>query len=327
VQNPDASPAVQQTRLARTLLIGATVLWGLSFPLQRGLELAQEACGAHVSDVTLAYADTAMRFGLAALLLLPLNARALPTITKLEWGQAFGLAVFAGCGLFLQTLGLEWTDASVTAFLTQLYTLLVPLIVALRDWRLPSLRVVLACALVLMGIVVLSPHLVAHMILGPGEIVILLSTLFFACQIVWVERPIYEANRSGLVTLIMFSLLTGMYLAGFFSTGGTVHAAGRLFGTPPLWILILGMVVFCTLSNFYIMNTWQRFVSATEAGLIYCIEPVMATALSSVLPGAISALVGIRYENETLTWSVLIGGVLIVLATVLVATEKRKERD
>jgi len=83
------------------------------------------------------------------------------------------------------------------------------------------------------------------------------------------------------------------------------------------------LVLLCTVFNFLIMNAWQRCVSATEAGLIYCIEPVIATLLSAFLPGWISSFAAIAYANETLTWSLLIGGVLIVGATVLVATERR----
>ena len=30
------------------------------------------------------------------------------------------------------------------------------------------------------------------------------------------------------------------------------------------------------------MNTWQRFISATEAGLIYCLEPVIATMVAAL---------------------------------------------
>ncbi len=75
--------------------------------------------------------------------------------------------------------------------------------------------------------------------------------------------------------------------------------------------------------NFLIMNAWQRWVSATEAGLIYCIEPVIATILAGFLPGWISRFASVSYANETLTWSLLVGGLLIVGATVLVATERR----
>ena len=310
-------------RRARMLLIGTTVLWGLSFPLLRGLELAQRAAVPPIPDAALASADVALRFGFAALFLLPIYGAQLGRITGREWSQAGGLAFFAAGGLYLQTLGLAWTDASITAFLTQLYTLIVPLIVALRDRRFPTLRVLVACALVLAGAALLSPGLLRHFILGPGEVVIILSTFFMACQIVWVERPIYEANRAGVVTLLMFVMLAGFSLAGYAAVGGTAQFAGQLLGTPVLWTLTLALVLLCTVFNFLIMNAWQRRVSATEAGLIYCIEPVIAAFLCSFLPGWISRLTSISYENETLTWSLFIGGFLIVTATILVASEKR----
>src|SRR5271170_4812279 len=313
----DLSPGAVLIRRARVLLIGTTILWGLSFPLLRGLELVQRANAPQLPAAALASADVAVRFGLAALFLLPIYGRQLARVTWREWSQAVGLAFFAAGGLYLQTLGLAWTDASIAAFLTQLYTLIVPLIVAVRDRRFPSLRVVVACVLVLAGAALLSPGLLRHFILGPGELVIILSTFFMASQIVWVERPLYAENRAGVVTLIMFAILAGMFSAGYFTVGGTVHDAGQLFGTPVLWMLTLALVLLCTVFNFLIMNAWQRCVSATEAGLIYCIEPVIATILSAFLPGWISRIAGITYTNETLTWSLLVGGVLIVGATAL----------
>ncbi|MCE0499026.1 MAG: DMT family transporter [Methylacidiphilales bacterium] len=316
-------PVVPLVRRARFLLIGATVLWGLSFPLMRGLELAQRANAPAVSDSTLACADMAVRFGLAALCFLPFLIRQLGGITFREWSQALGLAFLAGPGLYLQTLGLAWTDASVSAFLTQMYTLLVPLVVALRDRRFPSPRVIFACFLVLVGISFLSPGFFTHFLLGPGEIVILLSTLFFACQIVWVERPLYAENRTGLVTFLMFTLIAAQFLLVYGFTGGGIHAASELFGAPALWQLTLALVFLCTVFNFFIMNTWQRCVSATEAGLIYCIEPVIASVLCGFLPGWISRLAAIGYADETLHWTLFVGGVLIIIATVLVATEPR----
>src|SRR5271170_8460561 len=182
----ELSPGVVLIRRARALLIGTTVLWGLSFPLLRGLELVQRANAPEVPDSAMACADVAVRFALAALFLLPIYGRQLARVTWREWSQAAGLALFAAGGLYLQTLGLAWTDASIAAFLTQLYTLLVPLIVAVRDRRFPSLRVIIACGLVLLGAAMLSPGLLTHLTLGRGELIIILSTGFLACQIVWV---------------------------------------------------------------------------------------------------------------------------------------------
>jgi drug/metabolite transporter (DMT)-like permease len=323
-RNPPApsTPAAPVGR-ARALLFGATLLWGASFPLMRGLELAQQVRAPHLPDRALAGADMAVRFGIAALFLLPFYARRLGTITAREWSQGLGLGLFAGAGLYLQTLGLAWTDASISAFLTQFYSLLVPLIVAFRDRRVPGPRVLIACALVLAGVSLLSPGLLTHFILGPGEILILISTAFFAGQILWVERPVYVQNRPGLVTLIMFSLLALMFLAGYPLLGGTAPDAARLFDHVPLLVLMLALVLFCTVLNFFIMNAWQRHVSATEAGLIYCLEPVIATALSAFLPGWMSQLAGIDYPNETLRWGLFAGGALILTATILVATQRR----
>jgi drug/metabolite transporter (DMT)-like permease len=309
-------------RRARALLIGATALWGLSFPVMRGLELAQGARAGGVPFPALGAADMAVRFLLAALLLLPFYGRDLLTISRREWSQAGGLAFFAGAGIYLQTIGLLWTDASISAFLTQLYTLVVPIIVACRDRRWPTLRVVAACLMVLLGAALLSPGLLAHFKLAFGESLIVLCAVFFGGQIVWVERPRYAANRAGVVTLVMFGLIGLFFAAAYPVLGGTLADGRALFFTPGLIVLLLTTVLFCTVINFFIMNRWQRWISATEAGLVYCLEPVIATALASFLPGWISLFVGVNYANEPLAWTLLAGGALILGATVLVATER-----
>jgi drug/metabolite transporter (DMT)-like permease len=310
-------------RRARTLLFSATALWGLSFPLLRGLELAQGAQATGVPPAALAAADMAVRFLCAALILLPIYGRELATLSRREWSQAGGLAFFAGAGLFLQTLGLLWTDASVSAFLTQLYTLIVPLIVAFRDRRWPTTRTVGSCLLVLVGAALLSPGLLAHFTLALGETVILLSAIFFSGQIVWVERPLYAANRAGPVTALMFGLMGIFFAAAYPLLGGVPAAVPRLFATPGLIALMAATVLLCTVINFFIMNKWQRWVSATEAGLIYCLEPVIATALAAFLPAIISIVARVNYANEALGWNLALGGGLILGATILVATEPR----
>jgi len=105
VDKKESSQGAILIRRARLLLIGTTVLWGLSFPLLRGLELVQRASAPAVSDAALACADMAIRFGLAALFLLAIYGRQLSRVNGREWSQAIGLAFFAAGGLYLQTLG------------------------------------------------------------------------------------------------------------------------------------------------------------------------------------------------------------------------------
>ena len=324
MKNPPLTSLPHVQARARSLLLATTVLWGTTFPILRGLQLAQHRHGSPLTDPQLAAADTAIRFGLAGFVLLAFYGKHLFSVTGREWSQAGGLALFAGLGLFLQTLGLAWTDASISAFLTQFYVPIIPLVVALRTRQWPSGRIIIACAMVLVGAAILSPGLLRHFILGPGEFVTLVGSIFFAGQIMWVERPIYAENRSGLVTLLMFTLIACLFGAAYAVMGGTRQPQPGLFQRPSTVELILALVLFCTVLSFLTMNTWQRFISSTEAGLIYSLEPVIATVLAAFLPGFISRFAGVDYPNETLHWSLLLGGSMIVAATILSATEHRQ---
>jgi drug/metabolite transporter (DMT)-like permease len=74
----------------------------------------------------------------------------------------------------------------------------------------------------------------------------------------------------------------------------------------------------CTLGAYAVMNRWQPHLPATEAGLIYCSEPVFTSVLALFLPGLLSRLPGISYADERLLPRLLIGGGLITAANVLV---------
>jgi hypothetical protein len=89
------------------------------------------------------------------------------------------------------------------------------------------------------------------------------------------------------------------------------------YQTVPTAGFLALLIGFSTLGGYLLMNRWQRHVSATEAGLIYCCEPVFASLLALVLPAWFSLWAGIDYANERLTFSLLLGGGLITLANVL----------
>jgi drug/metabolite transporter (DMT)-like permease len=65
------------------------------------------------------------------------------------------------------------------------------------------------------------------------------------------------------------------------------------------------------------MNQWQKYVTATEAGIIYCLEPVCTALYVLVVPAWLGKFAGVTYENETLTTALLVGGGLVTLANLL----------
>ena len=54
--------------------------------------------------------------------------------------------------------------------------------------------------------------------------------------------------------------------------------------SPASWSYLATLIIVCTLGGYLFMNCWQRDVTATEAGLIYCIEPVITSVLALFLP-------------------------------------------
>jgi drug/metabolite transporter (DMT)-like permease len=71
------------------------------------------------------------------------------------------------------------------------------------------------------------------------------------------------------------------------------------------------------------MNCWQPRVSATEAGLIYTTEPVFTAGFVLFLPAMLGQLVSSAYPNESLTFSLVAGGSLILTANLLMQWKRR----
>lgn len=115
----------------------------------------------------------------------------------------------------------------------------------------------------------------------------------------------------------MFGSIALLCLPLLALAGGGGAGVMSLFSAGPSWWLVGLLVGPCTLMAFLWMNRWQPHVSATMAGLIYCLEPVFASLLALFLPAWLSAAAGVAYANETLTRALLLGGGLILLANVI----------
>ena len=303
---------------ALLMLVVANLFWGLSFPLIKAIALvhAQVLPGGGTWFITAC--TVAPRFLLASLVLLAVLRRSLGTFTRLEVGQGALLGLATGAGMLFQNDGLQFTSASVSAFLTQFYAIMIPAWFAWRHRRLPSGRVVLCCALVLGGVAVLGRFDFRTMRLGRGEMETLLSSVFFMGQILLLGRKSDAANRALPVTLVMFATMAVLFAAMALGTAPRL-AAVVVPWTSPAWLgLTLLLTGFCTLGSFVLMNRWQPKISATEAGLIYCLEPLFASAMALFLPSVFSAWAGVDYPNERLTWHLALGGGLVTLANVLI---------
>ncbi len=316
-------------RRASLFLILATTVWGMSFPLTRALAACQLANLPGVSSWFLTSLTICLRFGVSGLwiLLVVLRGRLRPT--RSEWTEGLGLAVFASGGILFQNDGLFYTSASVSAFLTQAYCAIIPIYTMLRLRKAPKLVEMLAVLLVLAGVVVLSGLSWHDLRLGRGEFETLISSVFFAGQILWLERPDFKENRPAVFSTVMFLGIGLMMLVFSLFTGPVVSGFSEAFQSGSSLFLVGALTLLCTLFTFSMMNHWQPHVTATEAGLIYCIEPVFAAFFALFLPDWISQWSGLALANESFTPPLILGGCLILAANLLVLfpPEKWAVRD
>jgi drug/metabolite transporter (DMT)-like permease len=306
------------------MLVLCTAFWSLSFPTMKALTATQQALVPAGGSWFFTSLDVMCRFGAAGLIMLMVSARTVRGLTRSEASQGVGLAVFGAGGILFQMDGLAHTSASTSAFLTQCYAILIPLWLAVRHGHRPSLRTGLACLMVIFGVAVLSRFDWRDFRLGRGELETLIASVLFAGQILWLARPVYAGNNVNHFSWVMF--LSMALLAAPLAVATTPRAGDWLRAWDSGAAAgFLGLLVgLSTLGGYMLMNHWQPHVSATEAGLIYCIEPVLASALALVLPAWFSRWAGIDYPNETLTTHLLLGGGLITGANVLVQWPARK---
>ncbi len=303
-------------------LILACALWGLSFPVMKALHLEQAGRMPGVTSGFLSSWMQVARFGMAAVILVPFVVRS-GWPTRLELRQGLFIAMWGGVGMGMQADGLAHTDASISAFLTQAYCIFLPLWACLVQRQAPTLRVILATVLVLVGGAVLSGLRLDHFQIGRGEAETVLAAFFFTFQILVLENPKYSPNRALPVTLVMFVGITVLFVPITMLMARQPMDSVLAGASWPALSLILVLALFCSVGAYLLMNHWQPQVTAIEAGLIYTTEPVITALYVLVLPGMLGSLIGLTYSNETLTPSILVGGTLIVAANVLMQWKRK----
>jgi drug/metabolite transporter (DMT)-like permease len=312
-----------KTRLyALGMLLLANAFWGLSFPLIKALILLSTQLSPGSGLFALA-CTIAPRFIVGTILLLlwqliltPKDQK--PWLTKIELTQGIYLGILGAVGMLLQNDGLRFTTASTSAFLTQFSALLIPLWLALRSRTLPNIMIIISSVFVLAGVSILGNFDYKTLHFGRGEFETLLCSVFFMAQVFGVENETHLECRHEKVTLVWLGTEALLF------TGLGLHSAPKIqdffipWNSMPWLGLTLALTLFPTLGSFSIMSKWQSRITATEAGLIYCFEPIFGSLFALFLPAIFSLWAGINYPNEHITQRLLIGGCLITFANALI---------
>jgi drug/metabolite transporter (DMT)-like permease len=211
---------------------------------------------------------------------------------ELRHGIAAGLALTVG--YISQTVGLQYTTAATSAFLTYMLVVVVPLAGWMALGRRPHPLTAVGVALAVAGLALLTGG--GGTGFGRGEVLTLVCAVAFAVHIVILGEV---ASRHDAVRLTCVQLLTvgGVCLVPALVTGGLALPADAVGAA-----VFTG--VFATALAFLAMVAAQRIVSPARAALVLLLEPVFAAILDGLTGAPVRA-------------STAAGGALILVAVVV----------
>lgn len=280
-------PRVWQADLA---LAAITLIWGATFVLvKRALE-----------DVsTLLFLS--LRFALATVALgvvfRPLPSRLAGGRALLGGGALAGLCLFSG--YVFQTVGLRYTSASKSAFLTGFSIVLVPLLGALVQRRTPQQREALgvAAATVGMGLMTLEAD---PLLINVGDLLTVCCAAGFAAHILVVGHYAPQLSFQGL-SLVQVATAAALAAGTFWWAEAP---AIRWRASVVAALAVTGLLA--TALAFSIQAWAQQYTTPTRTALIFALEPVFAWLTSFLIAGEVLS------RRASLGALLILGGILLV---------------
>jgi drug/metabolite transporter (DMT)-like permease len=238
-----------------------------------------------------------LRFAGAALLMAAVCGSRLSrlTLAVTARGTLIGTALAAANIMFV--IGISGTTISRAGFLNNLFVLIIPLLSFLL-WRTRlGVATLFGVLLAAIGLAQLAKGGLEGF--NRGDLFSTICALFISGHILSVTKLMGDADVR-LVTFIQFvAVALWGSMALLFTPAASLHPG-------PLALLSLAYcIIFPTVIAFTLQNTWQRFISPTQAGLLYTLDPVW------------SLLGGLFFLREELSRKEWLGCTLLFSAVLL----------
>jgi len=287
---------IKYTVPAQLGLFYAAAIWGSTFYIVK-------AALDEIDPVIL----VGYRFLLAGLILLIfLKLKRRPVLSGLR--QSSLLAIFLFLLYIPQTIGLRYTTASNSGFITGLFVAFVPIFLLTIFKTRPSRTDVIASIVSLGGLWILTGGM--HDI-NLGDILTLITAMTYALHLLYSDKYMkigidpYIISCQQFIIVGLLSLLTGL----LFNLPFGVESSAALR-------TVIFLALFPTLSAFVIQMVAQKIITPVRVSLIFALEPVFAALFAWTLGG--EEIVAYRAA----------GGLLIFIALVISALPPaRRARD
>jgi drug/metabolite transporter (DMT)-like permease len=260
---------------AGLVLLVTTAVWGSTFMVTKDLVASTPPLG-----------YLALRFGIAAVVVLPVAFARRAHTTPAFLRDALVVGLFNGIGLLFQVIGQVYTTASKSAFITSLNTPLTAIIGFVVYRIVPSREQKAAVALATLGLFLLTwPSGGARV--NPGDLVTIGCALSYGFYIVEASRraPRHDAVLFAIGQIVVGALLFVLARAIALQLRTPIELRPFVWTTRVTLQMAYMSIVCVVLTMFAQTWTLQR-LSATTAAVIYAAEPVFAMAIALAVDAA-----------------------------------------
>lgn len=266
-------------------LLIATAIWGSTFFIIKDTV-------ANINPVTL----VAYRFALAALIFAVIIIfRKENFFAHAKHGLILG--VFVWVIYLCQTLGLQYTTASNSGFITGLFIIFVPLFGFLFFKRKPKVMQLVSLAIALVGLWFLTGGLKG---INYGDILTLVTAIAIGLNILVIDKFVKEKKSVAVLSFQQFATTAVLSFATALVLQLPLSVGGFQSFFPIIYLAVFGSAIAQGLQLLC-----QRHLKALTSSLLLSTEPVFAALFAWTLGG------------ETFVAANAIGGLFIVLAIFL----------
>jgi drug/metabolite transporter (DMT)-like permease len=279
----------RRAALADASLLLVAILWGFNFVV------IKDAIG-RVDPMLYVM----LRYWVAFVLLAAIMPGSVIRSTRRDWFYGGILGVFYLSALVIQTYGLQWTTPGKSGFITGLSVAMVPFIYWLIARRSPGRFQILGALIAAVGLGVLS--LRGNLTLSLGDGLTLIGALFYAMHI---TATGFFAPQVRPATLAVTQIGVSAVLCTLFTPFVTHISLGLGWR---VWVAIVWTAFSGTVLAFVIQSWAQRHTTSTHAAVLLCLESVF------------SALFGVIFGMDSVTWRLLAGAGLILTGILVLET-------
>lgn len=283
---------------ANLMLLVAAVIWGSGYLFSKQATNAGMHAGTINAIRGLIYAALAYLF----------FHKAINKMNKVDLriGLTAGLINFLGYQI--QTIGLMYTTPAHNAFLTAIYVVIIPFIVWVFFHKRPEPKSYLAILICMIGMVYLTNLLGQGFTIHIGDLLTIISAIFYALQIVYFGMTATDSNPW------ILSFMLGVCQGGFGLIWSLLFEHNTYVTTDwkagLLPVVILGIISSFGAQTLQVVG--QRFTDPTPAGIILMTESMFGSIFS------------VLFGFEHFTTNLLIGGSLIIIALLIMQLDFRK---